>query len=207
MQRSAVWVWVAYVRVYVDSSAVRERIQRPWTASGTYACARVRLCMLACMSRLPIFDTLARTGRFKPACPKHTRIRRPWKNMGKPTPAQVFQRMSVMDVLAELASRSLPFDGHNGPIASVCLTPSSPTWPSCCQLPRRTRSRTPRLPAPSPAPSPASSPRTRARPSPAPSSVFRPGPFHTRFIPVSYPVSYPRPSYPRLGLRSFGSSQ
>ena len=31
----------------------------------------------------------------------------------------------------------------------------------------------------------------------------RPSPFHTRFIPVSYPVSYPRPSYPRLGLRSF----
>ena len=62
VQRSAVWVWVAYVRVNVDSSAVRERIQRPWIASGSYACARVRLCMLACMSRLPIFDTLARTG-------------------------------------------------------------------------------------------------------------------------------------------------
>ena len=117
--------------------------------------------------------------------------------MSKPTPAQVFQRMSVMDVLSELASRSLPLDGHNGPIASVCLTPSSPTWPSCRQLPRRTRSRTPRLPAPSPAPSPASSPSARARPSPAPSSFFIPGPFHTRFIPRFIPqalVPTPWPS-------------
>ena len=62
VQCSAVWVWVAYVSVYVNSSALREQIQQPWIASGSYACARVRLCMLACVSRLPIFDTLARTG-------------------------------------------------------------------------------------------------------------------------------------------------
>ena len=49
--------------------------------------------------------------RFSPAR-GHTHIRRPLKNMGKFTPAQVFQRMSDMDVLSELASRSLPLNGH-----------------------------------------------------------------------------------------------
>ena len=45
-----------------------------------------------------------------------------------------------------------------------------------------------------------SRPNTRAS---RDSESQRPDPFHTRFIPVSYPVSYPRLSYPRLGLRSF----
>jgi hypothetical protein len=32
--------------------------------------------------------------------------------MSKPTPAQIFQRMSDIDVLSELASRNLPLNGH-----------------------------------------------------------------------------------------------
>ena len=58
-----------------------------------------------------MFDTLSRN-RFKPGCPKHTHIRLPLKNMGEPTPAHIFQRMSDMDVSSELASRNLPFNGH-----------------------------------------------------------------------------------------------
>ena len=112
-----------------------------------------------------------------------------------------------MDVLSELASRSLPLDGHKW-THRVRLFDA--LFPDMAIMPPTPAADTkPDTPAASAEPSaePSFFPTCESASEPSAELRFHTRsvsyPFHTRFIPVSYPVSYPRPSYPRLGLRSF----
>ena len=121
--------------------------------------------------------------------------------MSKPTPAQVFQRMSVMDALSELASRSLPLDGHKW-THRVCLFDA--LFPDMAIMPPTPAADTkPDTPAASAEPSaePSFFPTRESASEPSAELRFHTRsvsyPFHTRFIPRFIPqalVPTPWPS-------------
>ena len=121
--------------------------------------------------------------------------------MSKPTPAQVFQRTSVMDVLSELASRSLPLDGHQW-THRVRLFDA--LFPDMAIMPPTPAADTkPDTPAASAEPSaePSFFPKCESASEPSAELRFHTRsvsyPFHTRFIPRFIPqalVPTPWPS-------------